>query len=240
MALPGMAYGAAASWQAEPVERAAFFTTYSRQMYADDVAREVGPALAALSEARDLLTDAIGTDTMHRFWEDALEPARLERAAAHREELRRARLRAEDAMESLMRASEAAPGEYTLPSLQLAAGMLDYLGMKHLYTVDIADYFRRAGPKPGEKEIWLYLELETSFQDHSHIADLMDSITSLKEDYEQAWKQEWTRYRLGSALGRWDAEYEYWRSLQARIQDLTQRHKDGESFPPLESLRPKR
>ena len=142
-------------------------------------------------------------------------------------------------MESLMRASEAAPADYTLSSLQLAAGMLDYLGMKHLYAADIADYFRRAGPKPGSKEIWLYLELETSFQDHGHIADLMDTITSLKEDYEQAWKQEWTRYRLGSALGRWDAEYEYWRSLQARIRDATQRHKEGDAFPPLESLRPK-
>lgn len=240
MALPGMAYGAAASWQAGPVERATFFANYSRQMYADDVARDVGSALAALSEARDLLADAAGTNTMHRFWEDALEPARLENAAAHREQLRQARLRAEDAMESLMRATEAAPGEYTLPSLQLAAGMLDYLGMKHLYAVDIADYFRRAGPKPGSKEIWLYLELETSFQDHGHIADLMDSITSLKEDYEQAWNQEWRRYRLGSALGRWDAEYEYWRSLQARIQDFTRRHKEGDTLPPLESFRPKR
>lgn len=240
LALPGMAYGAAASWQPEPLERGTFFMTYARQMYGDDVAREVGPALTALSESRDLLAESIGKDTMHRFWEDALEPGRLEKAAAHQEQLRRARLRAEDAMEHIGRARAAAPGDATLPSLQLAAGMLDYLGMKYLYAIDIAEYFRRAGPKPGSKEIWLYLELETSFQDHGHAADLMDSITSLKEDYEQAWKQEWTNYRLGSALGRWDAEYEYWRSFQARIQDCTGRLKAGDPLPPLESFRPKR
>ncbi len=240
MALPGMAYGAAASWQAGPVDREAFFTTYSRQVYGDRVAADVGPALAALAEARALLADAIGTNTMHRFWEDPLEPGRLERATAKRDALRQARLRSEDAMEYLIRAADTAPSDDTLPSLQLAAAMLDYLGMKHLYAVDIADYFRRAGPNPGAKETWLFLELETSFQDHGHIADLMDAITSLKSDYEQAWRQEWTGYRLGSALGRWDAEYEYWRSLQSRLRDATQRHKEGDPFPALESFRQNR
>ena len=68
----------------------------------------------------------------------------------------------------------------------------------------------------------------------------MDAITSLKEDYEQAWKQEWTNYRLGSALGRWDAEYEYWRSFQANMHDVTDRLKPGNPMPALESFGPKR
>src|SRR5437764_11625520 len=103
----------------------------------------------------------------------------------------------------------------------------------------MADYLRLAGSTSGSKEIWLYLELETSFQDHSHLADLMDTITSLKADYEKAWKQEWTAYRFASALGRWDAEYEYWRNLQASIREATHKYKAGETFPTLESLRPK-
>lgn len=208
-------------------------------MYSGEVARDIGLALSALSEARDRLEQAIGPSTMSRFWEDALEPRELERAAAHREQLRQARLRAEDAMEYASRAIEAAPGDYTLPSLHLAAGMLDYLGMKRLYAPDIAEFFRRAGPKPSSKEIWLYIELETSFQDHSHAADLMDAITALKDEYEQAWKQEWTDYRLATALGRWDAEYEYWRSFQARVRDFTRRFKPGDALPPLESFRPR-
>ena len=237
LALPGMAFGAAASWQTGPLDPATFFEVYARQIYASDVAPAVAAALAALSDSRNALAEAVGSDTMHRFWEDALEPERLEKAAAHRAELRRARLRAEDAMESLLRASEAAPNDYTLPSLQLAAAMLDYLGMKHLYAVEIADYFRRAGSKPGEKELWLCLHLAASSQSHGRIGDLMDSITSLKSDYEQAWKQEWSSYRLGSALGRWDAEYEYWRGIQVRIEAFARRYKEGDILPPLESFR---
>ncbi len=236
-ALPGMAFGAAASWQDEPLDAAAFFDVYAQQMYSGDVARDVAAALAALSDSRNALANAVGGDTMHRFWEDALEPKRLEKAAAHRADLRQGRLRAEDAMESLMRAVEAAPTDHTLPSLQLAAGMLDYLGMKYLYAIEIADYFRRAGPKPSEKELWLCLHLETGSQSHGRIMDLMDSITSLKADYEQAWNQEWTSYRLGSALGRWDAEYEYWRGLRERIEEYVQRYKEGDTVPPLESFR---
>jgi len=238
-ALPGIAYGAAASWQTQPMDRSTFFTTYSRQMYEDDVAREIGPALTRLSESRDLLADAIGGSTMLRFWDDALEPSRLRMTATHREQLSQARLRAEDAMEYIGRALQARPGDYTLPSLLLKAEMLDYLGMKYLYAADIAEFFRRAGPKPGRKEIWLYIEWETSYEDHSHAADLMDTITALKGDYERAWKQEWTDYRLGSAMGRWDAEYEYWRSFQVHVQDFTSHFKEGDSLPPLEAFRPR-
>ena len=239
MARPGMAYGAAASWQAAPMRRATFFADYAAQMYPGDAGREVAVALSALSESRDLLAGSVGDDTMHRFWEDPLEPGRLKAAAVHKKDLRQSRLRAEDAMEVLMNASEALPGDASLPSLQLAAGMLDYLGMKHLYALDLADYFRRAGPQPDSKQMWLFLELETSFQDHSHIADLMDTVTSLKDDYTQAWKQEWTGYRSGTAFGRWDAEYEYWRKLQASIEEARYKYRAGDTFPSLESLRPK-
>ena len=239
-AMPGMAYGAAASWQSEPVDRRTFFSTYSGIMYPAPIASEVAATLTALTESRDLLAAAVEASTMHAFWQDALDPGRLEQATAHREQLRNARLRAEDAMEHIDRAIELSPGDITLPSLRLAAGMLDYLGMKRLYGIDIADYFRRAGSTPGSKEVWLYLELESTSQDHSHAADLMDAITSLKQDYAQAWRQEWTDYRFGTALGRWDAEYEYWRSFQAKVQDVAGRLKEGDTVPPLEFFRPKK
>ena len=236
-ALPGLAYGAIASWQNLPVDRPAFFRNYSRQMYGDDAASEIAPALADLTKARDLLAEGVGGSTMYRFWDDALEPAQLVRTVAHRTQLSQARLSAEDAMEHIDKATQMLPGDYTLPSMMLKAEMIDYLGMKHLYADDIAEFFRRAGLKPTSKQIWLYIEWETSYEDHSHVSDLMDSITSLKVDYERAWKEEWTGYRLASALGRWDAEYEYWRSFQERIQAFARHFKDGDSLPPLESFR---
>lgn len=239
-ALPGMAFGAAASWQDAPLDPAAFFAVYASQRYKGDAAPRVAAALAALSDSRDALAKVVGDATMHRFWEDVLDPARLEKFAAHRDDLRRSRLRAEDAMESLMHAAEAMPADYTLPSLQLAAGMLDYLGMKCLYAVEMADYFRRAGPHPSSDELYLALRLEASAQNHGRIGDLMDTVTSLESDYEQAWRQEWTSYRLGSALGRWDAEYQYWRGLQARLDSFAGHFKKGDTLPPLDSFRPQK
>jgi hypothetical protein len=45
----------------------------------------------------------------------------------------------------------------------------------------------------------------------------MDTITGLREMYRQLWLAEYTPYRLGTTLGRFDAEYEYWRRLQSRF-----------------------
>jgi len=70
----------------------------------------------------------------------------------------------------------------------------------------------------------------------SRIADLMDGITELRTQYRTSWLREHTPYRLGTALGRWDAEYEYWRGLQARFVAFDRQYKAGEPLPPLESI----
>jgi len=43
-AFPGIAYGAVAAWQSEPVDRAQFFSNYAAQMYSTAVAAEIAPA----------------------------------------------------------------------------------------------------------------------------------------------------------------------------------------------------
>jgi hypothetical protein len=39
-------------------------------------------------------------------------------------------------------------------------------------------------------------------------------------------------------MGRWNAEYEYWRRLQTRLWDVLHGFKDGDTLPTLEELRP--
>ncbi|PYV21941.1 MAG: hypothetical protein DMG24_18180 [Acidobacteria bacterium] len=74
---------------------------------------------------------------------------------------------------------------------------------------------------------------------HGRIADLMDAVATLRERYRSAWHDEYTDYRLGTVLGRWDAEYEYWRRFQARLLDVFGGFKDGDTLPSLEELRPR-
>jgi len=234
MSLPGLAMGAVAGWQSEPLDGAAFFDQYARLVYPDAVARELAPALEELSAAEEILEKVLGGPTMLRFWADPLEAGRLERMKGQRDDLRKARLLAESADERLQRALGNEGDPATLKCLLLAARMFDYLGMKNLYAIEWDGYFQELKQNPNPDLASLYLNNQISAVDHGMLSDLLDSVTGLRERYRQAWLEESTPYRLGSALARWDAEAEYWRAMQTRASQLRR----GGQPPTLDSLRP--
>lgn len=235
MSLPAMAFGSVAPWQSVPVDREHFFSDYAHVLYPPAVAAEVAPALEALAKSQQSFTTALGSQTMHRFWEDPLVPARLKRLQEHKEELHQGRLQAEDAAEHLYRALAQKGDPATLFSLLLGARLLDYLGMKNLYAVEIAGFFEKLGPNPRPDLANLLLRTEVSAQDHGFLADLMDTLTELREPYRNAWLAEYTPYRLQAALKRWDSEYEYWHTFQDRFQNF--HLNEGQALPPLDSFR---
>jgi hypothetical protein len=67
----------------------------------------------------------------------------------------------------------------------------------------------------------------------------MEMITELKPEYERSWGSEYTKYRMGAALGRWDAEYEYWRRLQDNLQEVVEEYDPKQGLPPFPSLLPR-
>jgi len=83
---------------------------------------------------------------------------------------------------------------------------------------------------------WNEWESQTEYPDHSRLVDLMDAIVELRGEYQSEWLAEYTPYRLASALGRWNAEYEYWRQVQARLVAYSNNSHEGDSLPSLESL----
>lgn len=246
MVWPAIAYGAVAAWQPKPVERPRFFSDYARQFYPAPVAAEIAGALQALTRSRDLLEAALGGQLMHRFWDDPLEPGRLERSEAHAEDLRNARLLAEEGQERLLRALAIQDDAFGVSDFLLGARLLGHLGMKNIYAAEISGYFKKLGPKPTIDDVGLYISTETCSQNHSKIADLLDGTAELREVYRNAWLEEYRPYRLATALGRWTAEFEYWRRLQTRLSNLAdeywqraeERHeKYGDHWPSLESVR---
>ncbi len=114
---------------------------------------------------------------------------------------------------------------------------MDYAGLKFIYAVEIADVFAKLGPSSTRADASFWLSRQASARNHGRIGDLMDMITEMRAEYRRAWEQEYTPYRLGTALGRFDAEFEYWRRMQARIWELQRRFREG-SAPRLEMLRP--
>ena len=65
---------------------------------------------------------------------------------------------------------------------------------------------------------------------------MMDAASELRNAFRSAWLAESTPYRMDAALGRWDAEYQYWLRLQNRFRNATRGLKEGDDLPPLESI----
>ncbi len=235
-AWPAIAYGVIADWQHGPIDRDHFFQDYADLTTSPTVASEVGKGLDAFSRAELRLQKALGQETIHVFWDDPLESERLKESMEHREDLRQARLLAEDALDHFYRAQRLKANPDFLSSFVVGSQMLDYAGLRFLSAVELADRWKEMGPTVKQDEWWNSFNSEWVYQSHGRPIDLMDQITELRRDYRQAWLMEYTEYRMDSTLGRWDAEYQYWRELQATLRAFSEKLRDGQTLPPLDSV----
>jgi len=237
MTWPGMAYGAAASWESTPMDRKGFFSEYSHLVYPPTMAPEVATALEDLSRSELEIQKVLGGETMLALWRNPFIPETYKKCADNAQALRQARLLAEDAAEHLARALSLGGDSITLNSLLFGSELLDYAGEKFQTAPELDAMWRRLGARrPNDEVWWNEWSSQVTYQDHSRLVDLMDAITELRTAYKSEWLAEYTPYRLESALARWDAEAEYWRQLQARLDAFSNRSHEGEVLPPLETL----
>ena len=239
LSLPGLAFGAAAGWQSNPVDTNHFFAEYTSLVYPAAVAAEIAPALEDLSTVEEMFEVILQNTTQHGFWRDPLEPGHLARLEKRQAELHQARLLAEHAQECILRAQKIAPEDPTFKSLLISARLFDYLGMKSLYAVEWAGYFRDLRANPDPKLVTLYVGIQINAQDHGMLADLIDTLSGLREPYREAWLEESTPYRLGTALARWDAENQLWLATWHRVNEVLRTRSKDEPFPSLDSVRSK-
>jgi hypothetical protein len=237
MAWPGIAYGAAEGWQSTPIERRQFFSEYSRLMYPPTVAPEVATALEDLTRSELEIQKVLGHDSMLTLWGNPFTPATYKKCADNAEALRQTRLLAGDAEEHLDQALSLGGDPVTLSNLLFGAELLDYAGQKFQTAPELNAMWRSlGGRRPNDDTWWNEWNSQVTYQDHSRLVDLMDAITELRQTYKSEWLAEYTPYRLASALGRWDAEYDYWQKLQVRLQAYSDDSRQGQILPPLETL----
>jgi hexosaminidase len=237
MSFPGFAYGAIAPWQSTPIDRANFFTNYAAQMYPAAIAPNIASALSNMTVAETDLKKLLGEQTMFGFWEDPFFPPNFKKLEPHREDLHQARLHAEQAETELLHAKAAGADPMTVNSLLLGSEMLDYAGQKFQTPLDLVAAWGQFGSKrPDPERWWNEWESQVTHYDHSYVVDLMDRITGMKPAYQAEWMQEYTPYRMGSALGRWDAEYQYWRGVHDRLRHFNETTHEGDVLPPLDQV----
>ena len=237
MAWPGIAYGAAAPWQSAPMNKATFFSDYAQLMYAPAVSSEVAAALEDLNKSELALEGILGDETMIALWREPFNPQILKKCTAGQSALRQTRLLAEDAQEHLDRALRLGGDKATLETLLFGSRLLDYAGQKFQTPPELEELWQKLGPtRPDDEVWWNEWESMVTYQDHSRLVDLMDAITELRAKYRRAWLEEYTPYRLASAIGRWNAEYEYWRQMQSRLLAFSESSHKGDKLPPLASF----
>ena len=237
MSLPGMAYGAAAAWQPTPIDRAHFFTDYARIFYPEDVSADVATALEKLSQSETELQKVLGESTQFALWNDPFFPTYFKNLAPNKGHLQQTRLLAEEAETHLDHALTSGADPTTLHSLLVGARLLDYAGKKFQTPPELVALWGRIGTtRPDADKWWNEWESQVVYQDHSRIVDLMDAITELRPLYRAEWLDEYSPYRLASALGRWDAEYQYWRRCQQQLQQFSDSSHEGDVLPPLERI----
>src|ERR1035437_337842 len=226
---PGIAFGAAASWQPERVDTNSFFRDYCAVVYPAAAAADIASALEELSTVEEIFEQILHNTTQSSFWADPLAPGQLKKLQAGEAEVRRARLLAESAQEHVQRAMRKS-SDPTLKSLLLAARLFDYLGMKSLYAVEWAGYFRQLKENPNKELVQLYIGNQMNSTTYGMLTDLREMISELREEYREAWLEEATPFRLQSALYRWDAEWDYWTAMQRLLtQQGFQGWKEGET-----------
>lgn len=237
MSLPGMAYGAVAPWQPVPMDRANFFSDYARLMYPAAVAPDIAAALSNMTAAETHIKKLLGAQSMFGFWEDPFFPAYYNKLAAHREDLHETRMHAEQAKAALLRARSLGVDPDTVNSLMIGSELLDYAGEKFQTPLDMTAIWQKFGGKRPEGERWWNeWESQVTHYDHSYVTDLMDRITDLKPAYRAEWLEEYAPYRLGAALGRWDAEYQYWRGVHETLRHFNETTHSGDRLPPLNEI----
>jgi hypothetical protein len=190
-----------------------------------------------MSAAESDIQKAIGAQSMFALWEDPFSPPYYQELAAHQEDLHQARMHAEQAETALIHAMSLGADHETVDSLLIGSELLDYAGEKFQTPLDLtAIWDKVGGVRPNAERWWNEWESQVTHYDHSGVTDLMDRITDLKTAYRAEWLQEYTSYRLASALGRWDAEYQYWRGVHEKMRHFNAITHAGDPLQPLNEV----
>jgi len=194
-------------------------------------------ALKDLAQSELDLQKVLGDETMLAMWTDPYFPPTLKRTTEHLADLREARLKAEDAEEHLDEALSRGGDPLTLESLWFGSQLLDYAGQKFQTASELHAMWKRLGPRrPNDELWWNEWGSQTTYPDHSRLFDLMDAITGLRSTYRREWLAEYTPYRMDTALGRFDAEYQSWRRFQEKLQEFSESSHEGATLPSLLGL----
>jgi uncharacterized membrane protein len=171
------------------------------------------------------------------MWADPFSEYHLNRTKEHLDDYKKARLAAEESIEALCESLEAGvPDSSFIKSLLVNSRMLDFTAARFIWARTIVDRWNWVyNYNPGTKKDNLR-PYDINYSTHGLTVDMMDYCTGLKEEYRNAWLAEYTTYRMGTILGRFDTEYLIWRNLYTKLRDFGNRNNINASKEKFEDL----
>lgn len=202
----GIVFGAAASWQDKPVDRAAFDENFDWAFFRND-GDEFTNALRALGSVNTLLGTGASDEL---FWRDPFTASFQKQARTLASQIREMRLAVENADESLLRnETKARRNRSMVPVMRFAAQRFDHLGRRlqvmEKFSRDYWDAYLNLGDrrKVGRlRNYWGNI--------YNSLREMTEELTILRESYRRQWLAENRPYWMDSVLARYDQAAAMW------------------------------
>lgn len=196
---PALAYAAATSWQAQPVDDATWHVTFARAFFGSEDPAYAGD-LDALEGMRPLIRTTPSDPPGYLFWRDPFDPALQARARTM--DLAALRTRAETALRHLMTARPPLHAG-AVAAMKLGALRYDQLGRRLQIGKEARDYYddaRAHATAPNVTQVYRSLNVAKYL-----CWELRNGLADIEPVYAAAWRAESTEPGLARMLAHYRA-----------------------------------
>jgi hypothetical protein len=212
----GVVLGAAASWQAAPLDLVAFERDFDWAFF-----RHEGDELTKAARTLGGVNARLGVNNSDQlFWRDPFTDSFQEAIARKLEEkTRQMRLDVEAVEETLIRERpEVRRNVQALDSMRLAARRLDHMGRSAQVVEQLSRDYWEAYLNLGDRTRVRRLRPYTGAI-YNNLREMAEELTELREAYRARWLAENRPYWLASVLARYDLAVARWLSRSKQLEE---------------------
>ncbi|HEX3560573.1 MAG TPA: glycoside hydrolase family 20 zincin-like fold domain-containing protein [Pyrinomonadaceae bacterium] len=225
----GVVLGAAASWQAAPLDQARFDGDFDWAFF-----RHEGDGFTRATRALGGVNTLLGiTSSDQLFWRDPFTDDFQEAVARKLEEkTRQLRLSVERAEETLLRErARAHRNQQTLDAMRFAAERFDHMGRRmqvlEKFSSDYWDAYLNLGDKRRARGLRRY-----SGGVYNALREMAEELSTLREGFREQWLRENRPFWLESVLARYDLAISRWLSRSKQMEEALREYEQSSTLPP--------
>jgi hexosaminidase len=229
----GIVLGAAASWQSDAVDLAAFDKDFDWAFFRNE-GSEFSKAIRTLGGVNNLMGMNGTSDEL--FWRDPFTTPFMNYVRGNAEKVRQMRLAVENVQESLLRnQARARRNSSMIPALMFAAQRFDHLGRRIQLVIKFSDQYWDAYLNLGDRAKTRRLRFYSGAI-YNNLREMAEELSLLRESYRKQWLAENRPYWLDSVLSRYDQSMAMWLTKSRVTDEVLQRYNQTSTLPAPEDF----